>query len=191
MKFLAIGLVLVMTSMTAHAKSIQNVDFAETMTVGETALTLNGVGLRTVQRFGLTIKVYVAGLYLEKASSNVEEILKSETPKVVKLVFLRGVDKAQIQNAWKEGVSNNCVPKECQEAKEKLKELNKLMVDSKNKGTMTFEFYPDKVNVAVEGRSKSSGSVTSAIFSKTMLSVFLGPNPPTRELKNGLLGQAK
>ncbi len=186
-KTFVVGAVFII-NMPVMAKSIQDIEFAETAEVSGTQLVLNGLGLRKVQRFGLPIKVYVAGLYLEKKSASSDEIIKSETPKLLKMVFVRGVEKAQLQAAWREGMNSNCVPAECEEAKNKLKEFNKLMVDSKNKGTMDIQFLADKVVVDIVGRSKSSGTIEGAVFSRNLLAVFIGNTPPTADFKAGLMG---
>ncbi|MCB0410918.1 MAG: chalcone isomerase family protein, partial [Bdellovibrionales bacterium] len=55
-------LVLMGFSAPTVARTLQEVDFAESIKLGEQELKLNGLGLRKVQKFGIPIKVYVAGL---------------------------------------------------------------------------------------------------------------------------------
>lgn len=187
-KMLILALLLGVFSPTGLAASIQDVEFPETHKIQGETLVLNGLGLRKVVRWGISVRVYVAGLYLKEKSSNPQEILKSDSPKYLRMVFLRGVDKEDLQKAWKEGIRSNCPEKECEEAKAKLKEFNKLMVDSKNKGTMEIQFFQDKVILDMDGRSKSQGTVESAVFSRNLLAVFIGEKPPTQDFKQGVLG---
>lgn len=182
---------LIVASATVQAKSIQGVDFEDNTSIMGTTLKLNGVGLRNVYRFGLSIKVYVAGLYLEENSKDSSAIIKSESPKYLKMVFLRGVDREDLVKAWKEGMKANCIKAECDEANAKLQEFNKLMVDSKNKGTMEIQFQPDKVVLKMDGRGESSGTIESEIFSRNLLAVFIGSKPPTEDFKKGLMGLDK
>jgi len=41
--------------------------------------------------------------------------------------------------------------------------------------------------VVVKGQTK--GTIAGADFGKGVFSIFLGPNPPNKGLKNGLLGK--
>lgn len=188
MKKLLMCLGLLLAYNGAEAKKFQGVEFEDNTSIMGTTLKLNGTGLRTVQRFGLSIRVYVAGLYLVEESSDAESIIKSESPKYLKMVFLRGVDKEDLVKAWKDGMKANCIKAECEEATTKLEEFNKLMVDSKNKGTIDIQFHPDKVIMKMDGRGDRSGTIDGAVFSRNLLAVFIGTNPPTADFKQGLMG---
>src|SRR5690242_8229220 len=69
-----------------------------TVDVQGRTLQLNGKGLRTATVFH--VKVYEAGLYLPQRSSNAQQILNSQDPKVVRLTFLRDVSSNQVKDAW-------------------------------------------------------------------------------------------
>ena len=100
--------------------------------------------------------------------------------------FLYEVEPEKMSDAWNEGFKNNCTEK-CDEAKSALPKLNGWMTTMRLKDTMSFQIFPDKVTVTVKGQEK--GSIPGAGFSKAMLSVFLGPKPPSGGLKDGLLGK--
>lgn len=178
----------VVFSLSIAAKTVEGVDFVETYTVGDKTLKLNGAGLRKVHRFGIPVKVYVGGLYLETASRSSTEIIASPQIKVLKMVFVRVVDKKDLVKAWQEGFANNCDPKDCDAARPGLKEFNSKMVDSKNKGSMTLRFMPDHVTYEIDGRTKVEGRIEGEAFSRSLLSVFIGPKPPTPEFKSSLMG---
>jgi len=60
---------------------------------------LNGVGLRKKAIF----KVYVAGLYVEAPSKDAAAILAADAARIVKMQYLRSVDKASITGAFRRG----------------------------------------------------------------------------------------
>ncbi len=170
-----------------NAAKLDGVESADKIEVEGTSLLLNGMGIRKVDRFGLTFKVYVGSLYLKEKSADAEKILNSEDPKRVVMTFLRRVDGKDMIAAWQKGMFDNCIS-ECDKYKEPLAELNKMTSDILKDGTITLTFYKDKVMVDVAGRKKSTGEIKGAAFSKNLLAVFIGKNPPTAEFKKGLLG---
>ena len=139
---------------------------------------------------GFPFKVYAAGLYLKETSKNPEEIIASSDPKQIRAIFDRRVDDRKLKEAWKDGIRKNCSA-DCEVSKQKIHKFNELMVDSKKGGAMIVTFHQDRVELEMDGMSKSSGTVPGAEFSKDLLSVFIGPKPPSEELKNGLLGISK
>jgi hypothetical protein len=77
--------VLVLASMlNLHAASLAGVTLPDTAQVGGTTLVLNGLGLRTK----FVVKVYVAGLYLDKKSADADAIIKADAPKQIVMPLL-------------------------------------------------------------------------------------------------------
>ncbi len=89
----------------SRAAELAGVTMPATATVGGEALVLNGMGIRKAY---LTIKVYVAGLYLKTKSSDAEAILKTTTPKRLDMEFKMVVERAKIVEAWEKGYKDNC-----------------------------------------------------------------------------------
>jgi hypothetical protein len=168
----------------AHGREIEKVVFADKLD----PLVLNGAGLRVKHKFGMDFKVYVAGLYLPAKSSCAAEIIASDFPKILRLVFLRSLDKETLREAWDESFNKNCKA-DCEAAKPQMKAFNDLMVDVKDQGELILKFDKDSVSVEIKGKEARSGKVTGEAIRRGLLAVFIGEQPPTEDLKKGLLGQ--
>lgn len=174
-------------AMPTWATEVKGHKFPDTVKVGDKELVRNGAGLRQVVRFGLTFNVYVAGLYLEKKSSDANAIIKSDEVKHFKSYYLRQVEVKDQRDPWRESIEKNCFSN-CSESKKKIMEFISHLKRTKEGGQFDFTFYPDRVEFKMES---SSGPVSvviqSAHFSKDLLAVFIGKSPPTEELKKSLL----
>ena len=74
----------------AHAADRDGMSMPDMRVVNGTQMHLNGIGLRTFSVLG--IRIYVAGLYLERRSDNPDAILHSPETKLLDIRFLRDVD---------------------------------------------------------------------------------------------------
>ena len=66
----------------ATAVELAGVSMPEAQTVAGTRLVVNGLSLRTYSF--LKVRIYVAGLYLERHSSDANAILNSRQPKLLR-----------------------------------------------------------------------------------------------------------
>ncbi len=146
-------------------------------------LVLNGLGIREATVFN--VDVYVAGLYLEKKSTDPKSIIDGDETKRLTLRFVRDVDRDDLVKAWNEGFEKNGGEK----LGAKVKQLCDWMPDMKEGGDLTFTYVPGK-GVTVSVNAKTKGTIEGADFAKTMWAIFLGPKPPNAGLKTGLLGGA-
>ncbi len=169
------------------AKKIENVEFQDVLIVGSQRYVLNGVGTRLKKKLGVNFKVYVAGLYLSAASSDPEQIIASPFPKILELEFLRELDRETLQEAWTEAYQKNCGD-DCEAAKGQLKAFNDLMVDVQQTSRIKIAFDRGSVNVDVSGIKSNSAMIVGDAFRRVVLAMFIGKNPPSAELKKGLLG---
>lgn len=176
--------------LSTEMRSLEQRDFPIQMQIEDKQVKLLGLGIRKVDRFGLSFKVYVAGLYLQEPEVDAEKILTSKTLKVLQLQFLRRVKKKDLTKAWTDGVYKNC-RKNCDNYREAVGQLNQLMSDVGDDSVLTIQFHADKIVVHMEGREKKQGVIKDAALSENLLAVFLGPKPPNKELKQGLLEQGR
>jgi hypothetical protein len=174
--------------LSVQAREIEKVNFADNLDVAGQKLVLNGVALRTRHKFGMDFRVYVAGLYLAKKNSNSPEILAGGDKKLLRLVFLRSVDKDTLREAWEESYLKNC-KSECAGTKALLVSFNDLMADVKDGSELKIEFSKDSVTTDMKGKQNKTGKIEGAAFARTLLAVFIGDEPPSPEFKNGLLGK--
>ena len=171
-----------LTITLSHAATLHKMEFAEQIKVDGKTLELNGLGARLATFF--KVKVYVAGLYLEKKSMNPKSIIDSVETKKLVMKFLRSVDAQKLKDAWKESLLKNV--KDINKFKNELKAFNDAMVDVEKKDVMTILFKPSGVVLTMKG--KALPEIQNAGFSQALLSIWL-KNPPNDELKEGLLGK--
>ncbi|MEZ5584978.1 MAG: chalcone isomerase family protein [Candidatus Competibacteraceae bacterium] len=166
------------------AKECQGVQFPDRVQVGNTALALNGLGLREATLF--KVNVYVAALYLENPSTDPETILKSNQSKQLTLQFLRDVGREDISKAWSEGFatsSGNALPA----LEERINTLNGWMKDIAKGDRLTFTYQPD-TGLRVEVGGATHGPIQGEDFARAFFAIWLGDKPPNAGLKTGLLG---
>ncbi|OGR42884.1 MAG: hypothetical protein A2X35_09630 [Elusimicrobia bacterium GWA2_61_42] len=146
-------------------------------------LLLNGMGLRTKVVF----KVYAAGLYLEKNSTDGLEIAASEQVKKIELVFLRAVDGADVAKAIADGFANNNAADALPALKDRIARFEKLIPNVKKGDKLAFTYRP-AAGIEVLANGKPLGAVEGKDFADALLRVWLGPKPSDKALKDGLLG---
>ena len=171
---------------TASAAELAGVQVADTATVGEQELVLNGLGLRTATWFN--VEVYVGALYLPEKSSSPDEILAMEGPKRIQLYMVRDVDRESLTDAWKEGFKENSPKQEYDAIEDQIPEFNALFSNVKDGDVMTLDYVPGEGTTLLLN-DKPKGTIPGADFNTAMLRIWLGPNPPNDDLKDGMLGK--
>ena len=147
-------------------------------------LVLNGLGLR--EATFLKIDVYVAGLYVEKKTSDPSALLAPGTKQLV-MHFVRSVGKADIVKSWQEGVDKNA-KSQVAAVKERFERVYSVMSDVAEGDQMVLTEVPGKgVTFALKG--KDLVTVPGEDFSRVLWSIWLGNEPPNPDLKEGLLGK--
>ncbi|AWV90808.1 chalcone isomerase family protein [Bradymonas sediminis] len=182
----ALALLAVTAGFTANASAAEceGVKFPDTVTVDGQKLVLNGLGMREATIFN--VDVYVAGIYVTQKSKSSKELLDTSKPIKFVMKFVRDVDKSDVAGAYKESFEK--APKATQK---KLKpEFDKLlswMSGIKKGQEMEYTYTPGKgMEVKVKGKVK--GVIKGADTTQFFLNIWLGPKPPNKGLKAGLLG---
>lgn len=147
-------------------------------------LVRNGIGLR--EATFLNVDVYVAGLYVPHKTRSVEEILEQDEPKLIMLKFVRDVSREDMAKALTDALRNNVG----NEFEATHKHLNRFFekLPPLNKGTqLSLAYRPGHgVQLVVDG--KVLGTETDDHFANLVFRAWLGPQPPDKDLKEGLLG---
>jgi len=159
------------------------VTMPNTSEVGGKTLVLNGVGVRAES----IVRVYAAGLYLETKSTDADAIIRSNGPKRIVIRFIRSVSKDQLVDAFTESFAKNSRDG-LDHAQPDIDRLLGSLEPVKAHDEMTFTFVPG-VGTTVTTNGHDKLTVSNDAFASVMLSVWLGPNPPTAEVKKGMLGQ--
>jgi len=164
------------------AAELAGVTLPDSVLVGDQELLLNGIGLREKMMFD----VYVAGLYLVEPSSDANQILDSKQVKRIDMRFVyKKVSAKKLAKAWTEGIeANSDGPAGTHAAG--LEQLNGWMEDVVKGDTMVFTSVPGQ-GLQVEVKGQAKGVIDDEAFARAFWAVFLGPNPPTTKLREGLL----
>lgn len=170
-------------SIPAIAGSLAGVTLPDTASVDGTNLVLNGMGLRKKAVF----KVYVGALYLPAKSSDAEAIVKLDAPKRMVMHFVRSVGKDKIAEAWKEGFANNSAAALASLQKE-LDDFAAMWQDMADGDEAVMTYVPG-TGVKFEIRGKELGVLPSKPFADAVFACWLGAQPPSEDLKNGVLGK--
>jgi hypothetical protein len=174
-------LVVLMLDTAAMARELAGTTLPDVLKAGEMTMKLNGLGLRKKAMF----KVYVGGLYLESPSKDAGAILATDKAKAIRMHFLRDLTKAQLVEGFQEGFDGNVKDKAAEKAA--FDKMLALVPDVKEGTTMTFAYLPGKGTTLSAG-AKELGVFEGKGFADAVFSIWLGPKPPSDDLKKGMLG---
>lgn len=180
-----VGVVLagvLLMSPLASAKDLAGVTMPDMLSAGTKTLRLNGVGLRKKAMF----KVYVAGLYLETPNKDAAAILGADQAKAVRMHFLRDLSREQLTDAFNEGFEANAKEKAAAQ-KTNIDKFLAMLSAAKEAEELTFSYIPGTGTTVLKG-DQPAGVIAGRDFADLLYAVWLGPVPPTEDLKRGLLG---
>lgn len=183
MRSIALFLLGLAFSMSAGAATLAGVQVPDTAQVANTDLTLNGVGLRTKFFF----KIYVGGLYLPQKSTDAAAIAAGTAPNRVLMHMIYEVSREQFADAWHEGFKDNN-PQDYDALHDQVEQFIAFFGDCKKDDVITLDYVPSQ-GTLVMWNGELRGNITGEAFHHALMNVFLGPNPPTSSLKEGMLGQ--
>jgi len=172
---------------TAQPVEVEGVKFEPTVTVGGTALQLNGVGVRVRAIF----RVYVAGLYVPAKSNSAATLLAQTGPRRMAMVMLRNVDSDSFAAALNDGLRANLTDAQLAGFKAQIDALNanlKAIGEARRNDVVNFEFTPEAgTRITVNGQVRGA-AIPGEDFFAAVLRVWLGDKPVDAALKRGLLG---
>lgn len=170
----------------ALARSCGGVDFPNSVTVAGERLSLNGLGIREATVFN--VDVYVAGLYVATRARTADALLDFTHPIVLDIRFIRDVDQATMNEALEQGFSRNAGGN-LSALQARINQLKRWVPNLTNGMIMVFTWTPGTgLQMKVDGRVL--GTITGDDFASVFFRIWLGPNPPNRSLRTGLLGGA-
>ncbi|HVP53607.1 MAG TPA: chalcone isomerase family protein [Candidatus Eisenbacteria bacterium] len=180
---LALVVFVSLSAIALNAASLAGVTLPDSQQVAGKTLVLNGMGIRSKYM----VKVYVAGLYLEQKSSDANAIIKSDAPKQIVMQFVHGASKSQMTGAFDESFNDN-TPDAMKTMKADIDRLLGAIDAVKVGDKMVFTYVPGTgTTYSLNGSDKVT--IAGPAFGQVMFSVWLGPKPPTSDLKKGMLGQ--
>ena len=167
----------------AAAAELDGVVMPDKQDIAGHHLVLNGLGLRTYSI--LRVHIYVAGLYLERRSTDPNAILGSSQPKMLRFVFLRDVGAEDARKSWREGLERNC-SKPCRLPADSINRFLAAIPSVQSGDTNILLFTARGVEFFINGQS--AGRIENPDFKQVILSTFIGQSPTSEEMKAGLLG---
>jgi hypothetical protein len=171
----------------AQAGELAGVKMPDTMEVGGKTLKLNGMGLRKKS----IIKVYVGGLYVESPSKDGAALVAADAPKAMRMQFMRGVDKDKVADGFRDGFEANTKDKAAIQ-KANVDKFLAALPDMKEGDVITYEYLPGKGTTVrshpAGGAPRDLVMIEGKDFAEVLFMVWLGPKPPSEDLKKGLLG---
>jgi Chalcone isomerase-like len=166
----------------ASAKELNGVTAPETASAGGKELKLNGMGLRKKAFF----KVYVAALYLESKSKDAAAILAADSVRRVEMTMLRDLGREKVVEAINDGIQKNA-PEALPKLKERLGKFTSAIPDLKEGEKLTLMYVPG-TGTSVTGGSGQAMTVEGKDFADALFSVWLGKEPVSESLRDGMLG---
>ncbi len=166
----------------ARAAELDGVQLPDTVQMDGKSLHLNGFGLRTYSLLG--IHIYVASLYLERPSTDPEEIIRSPDTKLLTVRFERNVSADDARKSWRDGLENNCEAP-CRLDPEDVERFLAMVPAMHVGDNYSILFAQHSATVIVGGHQ--IGTISKPQFADVVLATFLGPNPASPRLKRELL----
>ena len=168
------------------AKEIAGIDIPDTLVSAssDSSLTLNGAGIR--EKFFLDI--YIAALYLPERTPDADVILGDTGPASVLMHILYGeISKQKITDGWTDGLEANLPDEKMLALKPKLDKFNNLFQDLHQGDRIRIDYIPG-TGTAVSINNERRGIVEGNDFYRSLLRIWIGSKPVTRQLKQKILG---
>jgi hypothetical protein len=179
---------------SAHAREIAGVTIAETTVVPGVVepLNLNGVAIRSKFFF----KIYIAALYVTETSHDANILLVSSSARRMMMHMLYNeVEKEKLTRAWTEGFEKNLPAALFAAIKPRLERFNDMFSTLHKDDVALIDFVPGvgtRVTIrGAGGHEEVRGVIEGADFYRAVLSVWIGDEPATEDLKAGVLGVEK
>lgn len=167
--------------------TVEGTTFVGDITLADTPLQLNGVGLRAVAWF----KGYAAGLYLPRKATTPAAVYAQMGAKRLQLRMFVEVDAEEFVKAFHKGVARNTPPSEQPRLAERMARFD-AVVRSLGKlrkaDVIDLDFLPGRGLMMGRNGSARGEAIPGEDLYAAMLSCFLGDRPVDAELKAGLLG---
>jgi hypothetical protein len=185
--WLPVPLMIILTVISGHgdragADEIAGITLPDSINTGEKTCRLAGDGIRKK----LFIKVYAAGLYLEKPAIDLEEVINSDQVKAMLMHFVyRRVSADKLNKAWREGFAKN-TPGAGSDLKTKMADFIALFKDAAVRGDRILLAYQPGQGTTVNFNGRQLGTIPGHDFNQALMKVWFGESPADRGLKESI-----
>lgn len=171
----------------AQAVVFEGLTFPDGLTLADTPLRLNDVGLRAAY----FIRGYAAALYLSAPARSLAEAMALPGPKRLQMRLLLSVGPEEFSKALVAGVRKNATEEELRALDARIHALDAVIrtLPKSHKGDVVdLDFDPQRgMTLAFNGRVRGA-PIEGADFYAAVLGIFIGERPIDQRLKKGLLG---
>lgn len=179
--FMAFG---VSTMSMATAAEMSGVTMPDTVEVGGQELALNGMGMRKKAWF----EVYVGTLYLPEKTDKAADAIEVSGPSRMVMQFMRDVPADKIIDGWNDGFANNNGEELRDAIADRIATFNEFFSEDLKKGDIVVMDYVPEEGVHVSINDEEKGTIEGQDFATALRAVWLGPKPPSKNFREGLLG---
>jgi len=186
-KYLLFFILIPMASLpkTVWAATVRGVEFEDKIKVDDTELVLYAVGLL---KWKYLIKVYQVALYKPKRIP-IRQVLGVNVPKRLEYYFFIDMKASDFQDTGLELMTRNVGREKAQGLLKELEALNECYRDVEEGQRYSLTYLPGKgLEMALDG--KVLGQVEGDEFAVSYLSIWLGPDPVSKDLQEGMFAPA-
>lgn len=180
------ALICVAMAAPARALTVEGHEYEESITIADTALKLNGAGLR----YKLWFKGFTAGLWVARPSTQVSDVLAQPGPKRFRVRVLVEVDSKEFSKAFDRGVQKNHSEAEQAKLAARMQQFDRqiLALGKLKKGdAVDLDWVPDRgLVMSLNGKLRGTPVPGEDLY-RALLRIFIGDNPAQEELKQALL----
>jgi hypothetical protein len=174
-------LLALLLALPASARELAGVNLPDTIQLGGQKLQLNGMGLREY----FFIDIYVGGMYLPARTTSDVEAIRADVPKRMVMHFIfKEVTREQMIDTFRQGLANN---PEASTMGDRAERLYAVMETCQAGDEVVLDYVPGEgLSISLKGVHKDT--IPGADFMRAVWTLFIGPVPPSKKLKAGLLG---
>jgi hypothetical protein len=132
----------------------------------------------------MLVKVYVAGLYLARPTSDATTALAPDAPRRIVLRMMRNLDRKKLDEALTKGFVDNA-GSQLPALQGRLNQLRSVLSDVHEGDVLEFTYLPGGGTV-VHGNGRQI-TIPGKDFSDALFSIWLGNRPVDENLKRALL----
>lgn len=175
----------ILISFTSGDMEIGGITMPDTLSAGNTSLTLNGAGIRT--KFFL--KLYVGGLYLQNKTTDADKVLSEDSPMAIRLHIISSmITSEKMEDATREGFENSLGSKLSSLSSEIEAFIDVFKAEIKD-GDRFNMIYISGTGTEIYKNDKLSKTIKGLPFKNALFGIWLGKEPAQDSLKEDMLGE--
>jgi hypothetical protein len=167
----------------AQALKVDNIEFPDTYAAGTNTLVRKGVG---IVRYMVVFKANIIGLYLPQNVTPVRAL--DEIPRRLEFQYYHAItsnDFAAMTRVW---IQKNISPSAYAALKKDIAAFNALYRSVKPGDRYSLTYIPGQ-GTELRLNSSALGVIPGSVFSKALFSIWLGPVPVSKALKENFMNE--